>query len=37
MDVSSPGPLSEELGLYGEMLVLNKIELMPAINEKNYY
>ena len=35
MGVSSPGPLCEELGLYGEMLLVDSIELTnPADQEK---
>ncbi|XP_065893139.1 uncharacterized protein [Dysidea avara] len=34
MDVSSPGPLCEELGLCGEILVLDTIGLMPTIDQK---
>jgi len=29
MDVNSPGPLCEEIGLNGEILALDSIELMP--------
>jgi len=32
MDVNSPGPLCEEIGLYGEILALDSIELMPTID-----
>ena len=37
MDVSSPGPLCEEIGLYGEMLALDSIELMPTIDQEKIY
>ena len=33
MSVSSPGPLCEELGLYGEMLLLDSIELTNPIDQ----
>ena len=32
MDTSSPGPLCEQLGISGEILVLDTIGLMPAID-----
>ena len=34
MDVSSPGPLCEEIGLYEEMLVLDTIALMPIVDQR---
>ena len=34
MDVSSPRPLCKEIGLYGEMLALNSVELMPTIDQE---
>lgn len=34
MDVSNPGPLCEEIGLYGEMLALDSIELMPTVDQE---
>ena len=34
MSVSSPGPLCEELGLYGEMLLLDSIELTNPIDQE---
>ena len=33
MSVSSPGPLCEELGLYGEMLLLDSIELNNPVDQ----
>ena len=33
MSVSSPGPLCEELGLYGEMLLLDFIELTNPVDQ----
>ena len=35
MDANSPGPLCEELGLYGEVLALNSIALMPILDRKS--
>ena len=34
MSVSSPGPLCEELGLYGEMLLLDSIELTNPVDQE---
>ena len=34
MSVSSPGPLCEELGLFGEMLLLDSIELTDPVDQK---
>ena len=34
MDVSSPGPLCEEIGLYEEMLALDTIALMPIVDQR---
>ena len=34
MSVSSPGPLCEELGLFGEMLLLDSIELTDPVDEE---
>ena len=34
MSVSSPGPLCEELGLYGEMLLLDSIELIDHVDQE---
>ena len=34
MDVSSPGPLCKEIGLYGEMLAFNTIALMPIVDQR---
>ena len=33
-DISCPGPLYEEIGLYSEMLALDSIELMPTIDQE---
>ena len=34
MSVSSPGPLCEELELYGEMLLLDSIELTNPVDQE---
>ena len=34
MSVSSPGPLCEEVGLYGGMLLLDSIELTNPIDQE---
>ena len=34
MSVSSPGPLCEELGLYGEMFLLDSIELTNPLDQQ---
>lgn len=34
MDVSSPGPSCEKIGLYAEILTLDSIELMPTVDQE---